>query len=168
MEKVYRVGITRNILWMLVTSLCPRSTLNGFLCIYFHMKTKSKSVIIISIERKITDEVLSYCTCASVNTGVTSISIKNNKDVSITTSSGTVRWSSIFIYSIQNTKITKKLDTIPKRLSKKLSTSVGSAWPFINVGGIRLYASIVKATKRTESLRPSNLSTDRNPFNESR
>ena len=43
------------------------------------------------MERKTTAEALSYCTCASVNTGVTSINIKNINDVNITKSSGTVR-----------------------------------------------------------------------------
>ncbi len=69
---------------MLLTSFLPRSTLSDFFCIYFHKKIKIRSVIIISIERKTTAEELSYCTCAKVNTGVTSISIKNTKDVNIT------------------------------------------------------------------------------------
>ena len=71
------------------------------------------SVRIIISDRKTTAEALCVCTCARVNTGITSINKKNTNEVNITMSSGTVRWSRIFIYSIQNTKITKKLDTMP-------------------------------------------------------
>ncbi len=102
---------------MLLNSLSPWATLSDLLCMYFHKKIKIKSVRIISSDRKTTAEALSYCTCARVNTGITSINKKNTNEVNITMSSGTVRRSSIFIYSIQNTKITKKLDTMPYSVS---------------------------------------------------
>ena len=76
---------------MLFNSLFPLSTVSDFLFMYFHKKIKIKSVRIIRTDRKTTAETLSYCACARVNTGVTSISIKNTNEVITTMSSGSLR-----------------------------------------------------------------------------